>query len=229
MEEKELSGAKQYNAFAEKYAEVVVESNQDSITEYFRYLNIPLKGKFVLDLGCGEGYDLSQIRLKDAVVFGIDSSEEMVKLAQLKNPEANIKLGFFENIPFDDNMFDVVISKWALQTSAHIDPIYHEIARVMKPNAELIYLANHPIRQFIDKKPNGRDYFKKEIVEVTFFNGQVTAREPSHTLNEYLSPTFFQYFTLESYYEGYDSGAEKVNGDTFPSYFIIKARFKSNK
>jgi len=47
-------------------------------------------------------------------------------------------------------------------------------------------------------------------------------------LNEYLSSTFFEYFTLESYEEGYDSGAEKVDGDIYPNYFIIKARVKNN-
>lgn len=225
----EPSAAKQYDAFAKKYSEVFVDNNQDSITAYFRHLDIPLEGKAVLDLGCGDGYDLSQIKLKKASIFGIDASEEMVKLAQHKNPEGMIKVGLFEDIPFQDHLFDVVISKWAFQTSANIDPIFHEIARVMKPNGQLIYLSGHPIRQFIEKKRKGKDYFKKEIVESVFFDGLVTAKEPSHTLNEYLSPTFFQYFTLESYEEGYDSGAEKVDGDIYPSYFIIKARLKHSK
>lgn len=225
----EPSEAKQYDAFAKKYSEVFVENNQDSITAYFRHLDIPLEGKSVLDLGCGDGYDLSQIKLEKAAIFGIDASEEMVKLAQQKNPEGMIKVGLFEEIPFQDHLFDVVISKWAFQTSANIDPIYHEIARVMKPNGQLIYLSSHPIRQFIEKKRKNKDYFKKEIVESVFFDGQVIAKEPSHTLNEYLSPTFFEYFTLESYEEGYDSGAEKVDGDIYPSYFIVKARVKSRK
>lgn len=224
----ELTDAKQYNAFAQKYSEVVVDNNQDSISAYFRHLDIPLEGKTVLDLGCGDGWDLSQIKLKKAAIFGIDASEEMVKLAQQKNPEGMIKVGLFEQIPFQDHLFDVVISKWAFQTSANIDPIYHEIARVMKKNGQLIYLSCHPIRQFIEKKRKGKDYFKKEIVESVFFDGQVVAREPSHTLNEYLSPAFFKYFILESYEEGYDSGAEKVDGDIYPSYFIIKARLKND-
>lgn len=224
----EFSQTKQYNNFAKKYSDIFVENNQDSITAYFRHLDIPLEGKRILDLGCGDGYDLSQIKFKGASIFGIDSSEKMIELAQQKNPEAIIKLGFFEQIPFSNHMFDVVISKWAFQTSAQIDPIYHEIARVMKPNGHLIYLSSHPIRQFIEKKCKCKNYFKKEIVESVFFDGQVTAKEPSHTLNEYLSPTFFKYFTLESYEEGFDSGAEKVDGDIYPSYFIIKAKLKTD-
>ena len=54
--------AKQYNFFAKKYSEIFVENNQDSINAYFRHLDIPLKEKRILDLGCGDGYDLSQIK-----------------------------------------------------------------------------------------------------------------------------------------------------------------------
>lgn len=219
----EASDPKQYNDFAKKYSEVFVENNQDSIKAYFRHLGMPLKGKHVLDLGCGDGYDLSQIRLQDAVIFGIDSSEEMVLLARRRNPKADIKVGYFEDIPYPDDSFDIIISKWALQTSPDIDPIYQEISRVLRPKGQLIFLAGHPMRQFIEKRRKGKDYFQKEIVESVFFDGQVTAREPSHTMNEYLSPTFFHYFTLRSFEEGFDSGAEKVDGDIYPSYFIIDA------
>ena len=93
-------------------------------------------------------------------------------LAQQKNPEGNIKLGLFESIPFPDNSFDVVTSKWAFQTSAQIDPIYHEIARVLKPNGQLIYLSSHPIRQFIEKKHKGKDYHADGYAESNVFSYQ---------------------------------------------------------
>ena len=127
------------------------------------------------------------------------------------------------NVPFPDDFFDVVMSKWAFQTSEDIDSIYKEIVRVLKPGGYFIYLTSHPIRQFIEKKCKGKNYFKKEIVTSVFFDGQVVVKEPSHTLNEYLSRIFFENFILEVYEEGYDSGAEKVDGDIYPSYFIIKA------
>ena len=217
---------KQYDAIAKTYSDIFVENNQDSISAYFRHLSIPFKGKKVLDLGCGDGYDLSKLKTKGAIIFGIDSSSEMVQLAQKKNPEGTIKLGSFDKIPFPDQSFDIALSKWAFQTAAQIDPIYKEVARVLKPHGTFIFLTCHPLRQFIEKKRSGKDYFKKEIVESVFFDGKVTAKEPSHTLDEYLSPTFFKYFVLEEFEEGNDSGAEKIQGDTYPSYFIIKAHLK---
>jgi 2-polyprenyl-3-methyl-5-hydroxy-6-metoxy-1,4-benzoquinol methylase len=220
---------KQQNAQAKKYAEIFVENHQDSISAYFRFLDFPLKGKSVLDLGCGDGFDLAKIKSKGACIFGIDASEEMVNLALQKHPEAMIKVAYFDQLPFPDLAFDVVISKWALQNAAHIDPIYREIIRVLKPGGQLVYLTCHPLRQFIEKKRKVKDYFKKEIVESFFFDGKIMVRAPSHTMNEYLSPTFFEYFILEGYEEGFDSKAEKVEGDIYPSYFMVKAKRKMHQ
>jgi len=218
---------KQYNNFAKIYSESFLDYNTNSIEAYFRYLDLNLEGKQVLDLGCKDGYDLSRIKPKGALIFGIDPSEKMVALAKQKNPDGIIEVGCFESIPFPDQTFDFVVSKWAFQAASDIDPIYKEIARVLKSGGTLIYLTSHPIRQFIEKKHDGKDYFKKESVKQVFFEGKVTEYAPSHTLNEYFSPTFFSHFTLEKFEEGWDFGAEKINGDIYPSYFILQARLKN--
>jgi len=219
----------QYNSVAEKYSEEFLTFNQESIIAYFKHFDDRnIKGKKILDLGCGDGYDLSQFAKRSAKVYGLDSSKEMVKLARKRNPEGIIEIGRFDEIPFNDKSFDIVVSKWALQTAAEIQPIYEEIVRVLKPRGRLIFLACHPLRQFLEKKRKNKNYFLKEIVTSVFFDGQITALEPSHTLNEYLSPFFFQNFILESYEEGFDSAAEKVDGDIYPSYFIIQARLKTD-
>lgn len=217
----------QYNSVAEKYSECFLEYNRDSVEAYFRYFNMNLKKKKVLDLGCGSGYDLSRVKAKGALIYGIDGSKEMVKIARQNNPDGVIEVGHFDEIPFADNSFDLVISKWALQTASLIDPIYEEIVRILKRKGKMIILACHPIRQFIEKKKQPKDYFKKEIVKSVFFDGQITALEPSHTMNEYLSPFFFNHFILEAFEEGFDLAAEKVEGDIYPSYFIIKASLKT--
>ena len=190
MNVKILTPRAQYDPYAEMYSESFLKFNQQSIRAYFGYFDMDLAGKRLLDLGCGTGYDLSQFKSQGALIHGIDGSEEMVKLATDRNPEAQIEIGSFDQIPFPDQHFDFVVSKWALQTTEFIDPVYSEVIRVLKPGGKFIYLACHPIRQFLEKKRKGKDYFKKETVESTFFDGQVTALEPSHTFNEYFSQMF---------------------------------------
>ncbi|MCC2624571.1 MAG: uncharacterized protein K0R14_444 [Burkholderiales bacterium] len=216
----------QYNQFADIYSDKFFNYNQNSINAYFKNVAADLTNKKVLDLGCGDGHDLKVFKERGADIYGIDASLEMVALAEKNNPQGQIKVGHFNNIPFQNEMFDIVVSKWALQTAEKIDPIYREIRRVLKPNGELIYLACYPIRQFIEKKRAGKNYFKQEIVHSTFFDNTISVIEPSHTLEEYLSPIFFKYFNLHHFEEGWDVGAEKINNDIYPSYFIIHAELK---
>ena len=213
----------QYDGFAEKYDEIFLKYNRESIIEYFSCFDGNLKGMNVLDIGCGNGYDLAIFREMGAITYGVDSSKEMVKIAQKNNAESIVKVGCFEELPFEENSFDFVVSKWAVQTADSIDLVYKEISRVLKPDGKLIFLACHPMRQFMEKKGDVKNYFVKENVESTFFDGQVTAIEPSHTFNEYLSELFFKNFKLEMFKEGIDSSIENVNGNIYPGHFIIKA------
>ncbi|MBS0288388.1 MAG: class I SAM-dependent methyltransferase [Proteobacteria bacterium] len=218
-----MQGSEQYNPIALQYSELFADENQLSISAYFKHINYPLSGKKVLDLGCGDGYDLSLLAKCSASLHGVDASEEMLRLAKQKNPQAEFKHGYFERIPYADHTFDVVLSKWAIQTSANIAPIYQEVHRVLKPQGVFQFLVSHPIRTFLEKKKHPKDYFKQEMVDSHIFKGQIVVRDPSHTMNEFLSPFFLQHFDLIAYEEGFDAGAEKVDGDTYPIFFIIKA------
>jgi ubiquinone/menaquinone biosynthesis C-methylase UbiE len=219
-----LQHPKQYNGIANKYSDLFVKENELSIAAYFKQFDFDLNNKKLIDLGCGDGHDLQIFGKHGAILHGIDASEDMVKQAKVLNPSADIKVGYFENIPYPDNSFDIVVSKWSFQTSAEIEPIYKEVLRVLKPNGYFVFLTGHPTRQFIEKKKHPKDYFKKEMVESVLFGGKITVKEPSHTMNEYLSPFFLHHFVLQEYMEGFDAGAEKVEGDIYPIFVIFKAR-----
>lgn len=218
---------KQYNKFASSFVEL--HSNLDTATNacYFPRFEGLLKNKKVLDLGCGEGKDLQYFKEQGARIYGIDISERMIELAQKNLPDAQIKLGLFEKIPFEKDAFDVVASKYALQTSGTIDPTYKEIHRVLKKDGVAILVMTHPIRQFMEKRYPRKDYFKKEIVDSVLFGGKLTVQEESHTLLEYFSPYFFKHFELLDYDEKFDpTNAEMVRGESYPAFMLIKFRKK---
>lgn len=216
----------QYDAVARLFSEKFLKYNQNSIQAYFRSFDVTMANKRVLDLGCGEGFDMKVFSERGALVYGVDSSIEMVQLARQKNPESVVEVSSFEKVPFEDSTFDFVVSKWALQSAGTIDPIYEEIHRVLKPGGKLVCLICHPIRQYVEKKKKGKNYFEKEIIHSSLFDGQILVQEPSHTLSEYLSPVFFNHFVLEAFEEGINLGAEKIDNDVYPSYFIMKATRK---
>lgn len=157
---------------------------------------------------------------------GVDSSSEMVALAK-QNTAADIRCEDFAHTSFESKSFDLITSKWAMQTSPEIDPIYKEAHRLLKSDGYFVFLVVHPIRQFLEKKKPGKSYFEKEIVDSIIFDGAITVYEPSHTLKEYLSETFLSLFTLQSIDEGAEfPAAEQIDGDIYPTHLIVTAQKK---
>ena len=211
----------QYDPLADTFEAVLDKGNRVS-RGAFRDALPSLEGKSVLDIGCGEGSDCAFYLESGAkMVSGLDASKELLEKAKNKYPGIDFQYGVFEKIPFGDNKFDIVLSKYALMTSDDLEPIFSEVDRVLKPNGIFIFLVTHPIRQFYEKKKAGKDYFKKEIVDSVCFDGALIFKEPTHTLKEYFSPFLLSKFTLEGYDEQFDPAAEKIV-DIYPGFSIFK-------
>jgi len=222
MDSKELSH--QYDPLADTFAKVVEEGNRVS-RESFRAALPDLSGKKLLDMGCGEGSDCRYYQDQGADATGIDASQELITKAQERYPDISFAYSVMEQLQFAEAEFDVVVSKYALMTSEELEPIFKEAHRVLKPGGSFYFLVTHPIRQLYEKKQEGKDYFKKEIVDSVCFDGALTFKEPSHTLKEYFSPYMLENFTLEGYDEAFDPAAEKIV-DTFPGFLILGWRKK---
>lgn len=219
--------SKQYNKFSSDFAVLSSDINHKNRQAFYEQIDFDLSGKKLIDLGCGDGTDLKYYKNLGAEIYGADASEELISLAKQNNPEAIIENSLFEKLPFEDNFFDVVVSKYAIQTSREITPILKEIDRVLKSDGILIYLVTHPFRQFIEKKKEGKDYFKKEIVDSILFEGKITVQEPTHTMMEYLNKDFFSKFEMIDLCESFDfPAAEQIGQDIYPTFLIIKARKK---
>lgn len=218
----------QYDAIADAFAAKIEEGNKAS-RNAFRAMLPSLKGKSVLDLGCGEGTDTFFYKQQGAaVVVGLDASKELLAKAQAKYPDIEFIYGLFEKLSFADEKFDYIFSKYALMTSPEMQPIFEGVYRVLKPGGIFMFLVTHPIRQLYEKKKAGRDYFVKEIVSSVCFDGAITFKEPSHTLKEYFSDYILKNFILEGYDEQFDPAAEKIN-DTYPGILLLKWVKKSTR
>lgn len=224
---------KQYDKTAEEFNEFYDNQEAHVSTDTFfsvvtNDIVFDIKNKNVLDLGCGAGKDAVFYVQKGFIYSGVDASTEMCALAKENKNVADIRNeSFSQKMSFEDNQFGLIVSKYAIQTAQDIKSIYDEVYRLLDDKGYFIFLVVHPMRQFIEKKKQGKDYFKKVLVESIIFDGKITVTEASHTLSEYLNSNFLSKFSLIDIKEGYDFPAsEQINGDTYPTFLIIVTQKK---
>ncbi len=118
----------------------------------FELLNqIQIKKKLkVLDIGCGLGFpiiQLAQMLGKSSMCFGIDPSESSIKRAEFKikgQGIENIQIlnAIAEQLPFENDTFDLIISNNGLNNVNNFEVALKEIKRVAKKGCQLVFSMN---------------------------------------------------------------------------------------
>jgi ubiquinone/menaquinone biosynthesis C-methylase UbiE len=219
----------QYNNFHSMYSENLHQDDKSNAA-FYDQIDFELENKKLLDIGCGDGTDLAYFASKNAVIYGLDPSAEFIGKAKGQNPTGHFVEARGESMPFEDNSFDIVISKWALQTSPDVKQILIEAARVLKPAGTLLFLSKHPWIQQLQKMRdygNSADYYGRKVVTSNIFSGMIVLKEPSHTISDYFNKEFYSNFEVLDYCEGTDFPAsEQLDGMVYPTFFVVKARRK---
>lgn len=96
-----------------------------------------LKGKTLLDGGCGTGWFTKKAIEQGAVVTSVDIAEKLTAITKQKNPETTVITCSILELPFADNTFDYVISSDVIEHTP--DPLKgtNELIRVLKPGGKL--------------------------------------------------------------------------------------------
>ncbi len=100
------------------------------------------KNEKILEAGCGGGRNMHWFIQNGFEIFGIDSSEAAILNLKNKFPQMkeNFQIASVEQLPFEDNFFDHVISSAVLHFAtsvAHFNNMMAEMIRVLKPNGTL--------------------------------------------------------------------------------------------
>lgn len=101
------------------------------------------KGDTIVDLGSGAGNDVFVARSivgDEGKVIGLDMTEEMIDKANKNNARlgyknVEFKLGDIEQMPFEKNIADVVVSNCVLNLVPDKQKAFSEIYRILKPGA----------------------------------------------------------------------------------------------
>lgn len=114
----------------------------------FKTLLPELRGKKVLDLGCGFGWHCRYAREQQAdQVVGVDISEKMLRKAREWTDDPAIT---YINSPIEDldvpgGGFDVVISSLALHYIESFAAVCHKVSRCLATNGAFVFSVEHPI------------------------------------------------------------------------------------
>lgn len=101
-----------------------------------------IKGKKVLDYGCGDGVLIYKIHKEGAIGYGIDPSEIAIKYAAKEHEKrhSNVKFSSIEGYKsgFDKNYFDAVICSDVIEHVNQPVSLLREIERILKPGGRAI-------------------------------------------------------------------------------------------
>jgi ubiquinone biosynthesis O-methyltransferase len=128
-----------YESFAEQFDSKMnmYDTNKRLHVFYNELLTEDIKGKQVLDAGCGTGWFSKGAADRGAVVTSMDLGEKL--LAEVKKKcDSNRVVGSILEMPFPDNHFDIVVSSEVIEHTPNPEQAVKEIFRVLKPGGTMV-------------------------------------------------------------------------------------------
>jgi len=140
------SGADEWNAGYGKYGD---SSRQNIFNPALFPLLGDVKGKRILDAGCGAGYLCRLLAEKGAKLTGVDLSRRFIGIAKGYEKKKPLDIRYecadlADLSRFSSLSFDMVVSVYVLCDTRNYARAINEIARVLKPNGRFILLIEHP-------------------------------------------------------------------------------------
>ncbi len=123
--------------------------------------------KHILELATGSG-NMAGILPKDNFYSGIDISENLLRQAAKKFRHfrnADFYVATAENMPFENNLFDICICNLSLNFFSDLDEVIREIVRVLKSNSVFICSIPVPEKSKSNKKIRGNLFTEKELIQ----------------------------------------------------------------
>jgi SAM-dependent methyltransferase len=161
-------------------------------------------GHAVLDIGCGVGTFLRLVADRGARAVGLDASTALIDFARRRLPEADLRVGDMEDLPYQDDSFDVVTGFNAFFFANDIVTAIREAGRVAKPGAPVVIQVWGPreqndleamkeiVRPFLPPRPaNARpepDYARPGVLEDIAAQAGLTPEQAFDTTWSYWFP-----------------------------------------
>lgn len=127
-----------------------------------------LKGKRVLDLGCGYGEHCREYKKRGAeYVLGVDLSAKMLEVAKSENPDLDFVQGDISDLSFIEEKFDLVCSSLTFHYVEDFEKLMRQISGLLNKGGTLIFSQEHPMTT---APLNGYSWTKDEEGRVLHYN-----------------------------------------------------------
>jgi SAM-dependent methyltransferase len=110
-----------------------------------------LKGKRVLDIGCGAGANAVAIAGQGAHVIAIDASSAQLALGRKLAADAEVKVEWHEGDAADlaylrADSIDLALAAGVIHEIEDLDRLLRQVHRVLRPGAPFLFTHDHPMR-----------------------------------------------------------------------------------
>jgi len=162
-----------------------------------------VKGKKILDLGCGEGGYSRELAKRGAQMVSVDCSQKAIEYAvRLANKEKlhieHLVRNSNDLFDIESEQFDIVLCSMMLMDCEDFEGTLREVVRVLKPNGRLFASVLHPCfdgnhdigigRQGIgiDRQVVVMNYFEPKEWEAPLWGGTIPVIWRHRTMEEYV-------------------------------------------
>ena len=158
-------------------------------------------GRRILDVGCGSGPLMADLRDRGASVTGFDLSAAMVDLARARlGDDADLHVAdLAAPLPFADEAYDDAVASLVLHYLEDWTGPLAELRRVMRPGGRLLVSVNHPAAYAI-VYPEADYFVRTQYSEDYDFAGQTAIltfwHRPLHAMSEAFTAAGFRITTL---------------------------------
>ncbi len=153
----------------------------------------------VLDLGCGPGQLSAAIAPFAGEVIGGDSSENMIEMAKSLYPDVAFRVANAENLPFNDESFDIIVINYTAYHFARPDIAFKEVKRALKPGGRVVVIEPY-------QSPSWQSFTEARDEVLPPYGGPANATDPQGYVD-----------LLES------CGYEKVSFETRPKPLTLES------
>ncbi len=136
-------------------------------------------GDKILDLGCGKGLEsieAAKLVGDSGTIVGLDITPKMLRVAEenaKKHNTTNINfiVGGIENLPFENESFNAVMSNCVINHAQDKSRVYREIYRVLKDEGKFV------VSDAVTKSPLPESIKNDPVQWAACFGGAVTEEE----------------------------------------------------